>query len=387
MMGYRRHLGWVALGLSMIGGAIAAEGRFRARELVIEPGVFSPGPWNAITDVVNVQVGHVTLIEGEDVRTGVTVVRPHPGNLFREKVPAAIAVGNGFGKLLGLSQVEELGELETPIVLTNTLSIFTAADALLDFMLALPGNEDVRSINPVVAECNDGWLNDIRKRAVRKEHVRAALEGTRSGPVEEGAVGAGTGMMALGWKGGIGTASRRLPETLGGWTVGVLVLANYGGLLTVDGVPVNRTWGLFPWPEARTPPGGSAIVVIATDAPLLPHELRRLARRAFLGLARTGSFMQHGSGDYAIAFSTHPAVRRRTGAERTPPSVSPVLHEALNPLFLAVVEATEEAVYNALLKAETIVGYRGRRGEALPIDRLIELGRSMGRPWRRPAER
>jgi len=278
----------------------------------------------------------------------VTVIRPHPGNLFREKVPAAIAVGNGFGKLLGLSQVEELGELETPIVLTNTLSIFTAADALVDYMLSRPGNEDVRSINPVVAECNDGWLNDIRKRAVRKEHVWAALEQSRSGPVEEGAVGAGTGMMALGWKGGIGTASRRLPEKQGGWTVGVLVLANYGGFLTVDGVPVNRSWGLSSGLETRTPPGGSAIVVIATDAPLLPRELRRLAQRAFLGLARTGSFMQHGSGDYAIAFSTHPAVRRRAGTERTLTSVPFVLHEALNPLFLAVVEATEEAVYNAL---------------------------------------
>ncbi len=369
--------------LMVFAGGYGSARPYRARDLGIVVGILPTGRWNAITDVAGVAVGHVTLVEGDDVRTGVTVILPHPGNVFQEKVPAAVVIGNGFGKMVGISQIQELGEIETPIVLTNTLSVFVAADALIDYMLHLPGNETVRSINPVVAECNDGWLNNIRKRVVRASHVVEAIRRARTGPVEEGAVGAGTGMMALGWKGGIGTASRKLPVALGGWTVGVLVLANYGGMLVVDGVPVNQSWGRIPWRETlRRDQGGSAIIVIATDAPLHPNELRRLARRGFHGLARTGSIMSHGSGDYAIAFSTHPDVRRRS--DRSSKPVATVRHADLNPLFQAVVEATEEAVYNALLRADTVIGYRRRQGEALPIDRLIELGRAMGRPWHMP---
>ncbi len=378
-------IGMGLLALSLGGGdqgRASGEARPRVREAGISVGVLPPGRWNAITDVEGVRVGHVTLIRGDAVRTGVTAILPHPGNIFREKVPAAIVVGNGFGKLMGSTQVTELGEIETPIVLTNTLSVPRAADALLDYILSLPGNEDVRSVNPIVAETNDGFLNDIRGRHVSREDVLAAIRNARGGPVEEGSVGAGTGMVAFGFKGGIGTASRVLPERLGGYTVGVLVQTNFGGILTINGAPVGRELGRYylrdeleRGTKGSAPEEGSVIIVVATDAPLEARGLRRLAQRALLGLARTGSVMSHGSGDYVIAFSTAESVRIRAGAgrERT---LTVLSDEALSPLFLAVIEATEEAIYNSLFRATTMSGREGRVVEALPIERTLEILRA-----------
>ncbi len=360
-----------------VAGAQAGDGdRPRAREVGIEIGTMAPGRLNAVTDVEGVRVGHATIREGDSLRTGVTAVLPHGGNLFREKVPAAIAVGNGFGKLVGLSQVDELGEIETPILLTGTLSVFRAADALVDTMLAIPANRDVRSINPVVGETNDGWLSDVRARPVRPEHVREALRTADGGPVEEGSVGAGTGTLALGWKGGVGTASRRLAEGRGGWTVGVLVQTNYGGRLRIDGVPVGRELGRdgYHGPGGEEG-GGSVMIVLATDAPLAPLELRRLARRTFLGVARTGSTMGHGSGDYAVAFSTRPRGPGTEGAADGPVRDGRVL----SALFRGAVEATEEAVVNSLLRATTVEGRGGRRAEALPVEETLEILRRHGR--------
>jgi D-aminopeptidase len=312
---------------------------------------------NAITDVAGVRVGHVTLARGDSVNTGVTAILPHGGNPFREKVPAAIVVGNGFGKLMGSTQVNELGELESPIVLTCTLCVPRAADAVLTYLLGLPGNEDVRSANPVVAETNDGFLNDIRRRAVTERDVLGAIAAAAGGPVAEGAVGAGRGTVAFGWKGGIGTASRRLPERLGGWTVGVLVQSNFGGVLTINGAPVGQALGRFYLRDVVGPGGagadGSIIIVVATDAPLDHRQLARLGRRALAGLARTGSSLCSGSGDYVIAF----AVRRAI----PPPD------DSLSPLFEGVIEATEEAVYNSLLRAVSVQGFRGPVA-ALPLD-------------------
>jgi D-aminopeptidase len=365
------------------------KGRPRAREAGLVVGVLPTGPHNAITDVAGVRVGHTTLIKGADVRTGVTAVLPHNGNLFRERVPAAVFVGNGFGKLMGSTQVRELGEIETPILLTSTLNVPRVADALLDYMLALPGNEDVRSINPVVAETNDGTLNDVRGRHVKREHVLAALKGARDGPVEEGSVGAGTGTIAFGFKGGIGTSSRRLPTRLGGYTVGVLVQSNFGGILSIGGAPVGRALGRWYLKEELLPEkkdkgkadraDGSVIVVVATDAPLDARNLRRLAARSMLGLARTGSAASDGSGDYAIAFSTAADVRIRVPARpaRGPRAVKLLPNEAMSPLFLAVIEATEEAVYNSLFKATTVTG-RGHTALALPLDRTLEVLRRHG---------
>jgi D-aminopeptidase len=339
------------------------EPRFRARDVGIDIGVLEPGPLNAITDVEGVRVGHRTLSVGDSIRTGVTAVLPHGGNIFTNKVAGAIVVRNGFGKLVGLSQVNELGQIETPILLTGTLSVFRAADALVDTLLALPENADVRSINPIVGETNDGYLSDIRARPIQPEHVREALRVASTGPVEEGSVGAGTGTRALGWKGGIGTASRRLPESVGGYTVGALVQTNYGGLLTVAGVPVGR-FVRADQPEAvrrDDREGGSVMIVIATDAPLAHRELERVAERAFTGIARTGSYMAHGSGDYAIAFSTH------RGPLESPDG------GLLTRLFVATAEAVEEAVLNSLFKATTTVGFRGRRADALPISEVLEV--------------
>jgi len=330
----------------------AQEPARRARDLGIAPGRLAPGRWNSITDVEGVRVGHATLIRGARVRTGVTAVLPHGGNLFRDKVPGAVFVFNGFGKLAGSTQVEELGEIETPILLTSTLNVPRVADALLEYMLELPGNADVRSINPLVAETNDGWLNDIRGRHVGREEVFAAIREARSGPVEEGAVGAGTGTVAFGWKGGIGTSSRRA----GDWTVGVLVQTNYGGDLHILGVPVGRLLRR----SASDSKDGSVIVVIATDAPIDARNLKRLAARSALGLGRTGAAGSNGSGDYAIAFST----------VRQPARLLP--NDAMSPLFEAVIEATEEAVYNSLLCARTMEG-NGRRVEALPVQRVLEI--------------
>ena len=336
--------------------------RPRAREIGLVVGVLPPGPLNAITDVAGVAVGHSTVIRGDSIRTGVTAILPHAGNLFREKVPGAVFVGNGFGKLMGSTQVNELGEIETPILLTSTLNVPRVADALLDYMLGLEGNEDVRSINPLVAETNDGALNDIRGRHVGRDEVFGALAGARRGPVEEGAVGAGTGTIAFGFKGGIGTASRRLSEAQGGYTVGVLVQTNFGGNLTIAGAPVGRELKA----AREGTPDGSVIIVIATDAPVDARNLRRMAARSMMGLARTGSSASNGSGDYAIAFSTAPREARLLS------------NDAMSPLFLAVIEATEEAVYNSLFRASTTTG-RGRTVEALPLEPTIRILRRYGR--------
>ncbi len=363
--------------------------RPRARDIGLRVGVLPAGRLDAITDVEGVRVGQVTLIKGEDVRTGVTAIVPHGGNLFREKVPAAVFVGNGFGKLSGSTQVEELGELETPILLTNTLNVPRVADALLEWMLGLPGNEDVRSVNPLVAETNDGQLNDIRGRHVGREEVFAALKSAKGGEVEEGSVGAGTGTVAFGFKGGIGTASRVVPARYGGYTVGVLVQTNYGGVLTMNGAPVGRELGRYYLKEELEPArrgerkglgpsvdddraDGSCIVVVATDAPLDARNLRRLAARAMLGLARTGAPSTNGSGDYVVAFSTAPQNRIKHG-ETALRRVELLPNDSMSPLFLACVEATEEAVYNSLLRATTVTGRGGARVEALPIERTIEI--------------
>ena len=356
----------------------------RVRELGLSPGLFAPGPLNAITDVGAVQVGHRTLIEGDSVRTGVTAIRPHAGDLFDDKVPAAVHVGNGFGKAAGFLQVRELGTLETPVVLTNTLDVGTAVEAVVQWTLEQPGHEDVRSVNAVVGETNDGYLHDIRGQHVTTADVRAAIEGTDGGPVPEGSVGAGTGTSALGWKGGIGTSSRVLPDEHGAYTVGVLVQANYGGILRVDGVPVGRRLGRYdfrsvvegpPSPNGPDSGEGSCMIVVATDAPVSPRNLERMAKRAMLGLARTGSYSSNGSGDFVVAFST---ANRRTGAAAPrPDSLRP--NRRMSPLFLATVEATEEAVYNALTTATTVRGRDGHVQEALPIDSLRTLLREAGR--------
>ncbi len=348
----------------------AAE-RLRVRELGVAPGVLATGTLNAITDVAGVRVGHVTLWQGEGTRTGVTVVMPHLGDSFDERVPAGLFVANGYGKLMGSTQVCELGELETPVVLTNTLSVPEAAAGLIDWVLTRPGHGDVRSLNPFVGETNDGVLNDIRARAVRPEHVTEAIEAATAGPVAEGCVGAGTGTVAFGWKAGIGTSSRVLPRALGGATVGVLVQANHGGVLEVDGVRVGERLGRHDLHREldRGDADGSVMVVIATDAPLSDRNLRRLAVRAAAGLARTGASFAHGSGDYALAFSTAPEVRRHDRG-RAPEAAAPWPNERLSPLSQAVLEATEEAVLNALTQAVTVRGWRGRVVEALPLDAL-----------------
>jgi len=354
-----------------------ASARPRAREAGIEIGVLAPGPLNAITDVAGVRVGHVTRIEGRSVRTGMTAILPHGGNLYQDKVPAGFAVANGYGKFMGSTQIAELGEIETPILLTNTLNVPEAAAGVVDWTLRRPGNEEVRSVNAVVGETNDGFLNDIRARTLRPADAVAAIEAAREGPVAEGAVGAGTGTVAFGWKGGIGTSSRRLPRRLGGWTVGVLVQTNYGGVLSVGGVPVGQALGQYYLrDELQQGSGdGSVIVVIATDAPLSDRNLERLARRAFLGIARTGSPITNGSGDYAVAFSTHENVRRTPERRNALAPIEDLPNELASPLFEAVVEATEEAVINSLFAAEAMEGDRGRI-EALPVDPVLRLYRS-----------
>jgi D-aminopeptidase len=375
--------------LSVMQSTPSPPSRPRARDLGILTGILPTGKQNAITDVAGVRVGHTTLIKGDDIRTGVTAIVPHAGNLFQEKAPAAIHVGNGFGKLMGSTQVDELGEIETPILLTGTLNVPRVADALLDWMLALPGNENVRSVNPVVGETNDGGLNDIRGRHVGREDVFAALKAASDGPVEEGAVGAGTGTIAFGWKGGIGTASRVLPQSLGGYTVGVLVQTNFGGVLTINGAPVGRELGQYYLKEQvegkrigglphENPSNadGSIIMVVATDAPMDARNLKRLASRAMMGLAKTGSPATNGSGDYVIAFST--ATQNRVRANETLRSTQTVGNEAMSPLFEAVIESTEEAIYNSLFKAVSMQGRNGLRVEALPLDRTVEILKRYG---------
>ena len=363
----------LALLLSPVPALGQERSRPRARELGVAPGLLPTGRLNAITDVPGVAVGHATLREGDSIRTGVTAIVPHGGNLFQERVPAAIHVGNGFGKLIGVTQVAELGELETPVLLTCTLCVWRVADALVAYLLARPGMEEVRSINPVVGETNDGYaLNVIRRRPVGERHVRAALEGAGRGRVAEGSVGAGTGTVAFGWKGGIGTSSRQVSAADSTWTVGVLVQSNYGGHLHVLGVPVGRALGRDGLRMGSDPQGarGSIMIVIATDAPMADRNLRRLAARAMLAVARTGSVMDNGSGDYAIAFSTHAGVRRRW---REPRRTAPELgNDAMSPLFQGVVEATEEAIYNSLFAATTERA-NGNTVEALPTDEVLRV--------------
>jgi D-aminopeptidase len=359
--------------------------RPRARDLGLKIGVLPIGPLDAITDVAGVEVGQVTLNQGDDVHTGVTAILPHSGNMFREKVPGAVFIGNAFGKLAGSTQVNELGEIETPILLTATLNVPKVADALLDYMVALPGNEDVQSVNPLVGETNDSFLNDLRGRHVSRDDVFAAIRSAKAGPVEEGAVGAGTGTVAFGFKGGIGTSSRRLPVSMGGYTVGVLVQTNFGGVLTIDGAPVGQELGRYDFREqlqgiktsSAHPPFdravGSCMMVIATDAPVDARNLKRLGARAMLGMGRAGSAGSNGSGDFVISFSTAPGLRittapRAAGAMR----VAPLSNEEMSPLFLAAIEATEEAIYNSMFRATTTSG-RGHVVEALPIEKTVEI--------------
>lgn len=354
--------------------------RPRARQLGITPGIFRPGALNAITDVAGVRIGHVTLVEGDAIRTGVTAILPHGANLYRDKVPAGIAVGNGFGKLAGATQVMELGEIETPIILTNTLAVAAGIAGAVDWTLAMKGNERVASVNAVVGETNDGYLNDIRARRIAVADVVRAIESAAEGPVAEGNVGAGTGTRAFAWKGGIGTSSRLLPPKLGGFTVGVLVQTNYDGVLSMAGAPVGEALRRHHLVDAAADYGadGSIMIVVATDAPLSDRNLTRLAQRSFLGLARTGSSMANGSGDYAIAFSAAAAVRRTPERRRDVATVADLPNEMMSPLFQAVVEATEEAISNALLRADSMTGHGGRRLDALPLDRLQEILRRHG---------
>jgi D-aminopeptidase len=365
-----------ALALSYIASCPQADAQKRARELGIVPGILQPGPLNAITDVAGVSVGQVTLSQGDSVRTGVTAIVPHAGNIFQQKVPAAVFVGNGFGKLAGSTQIEELGNLETPVILTNTLSVAEGIAGVVEYTLSIPGNEGVRSVNAVVGETNDGFLNDIRSRQVTKAHVIEAIRSAKGGEVAEGAVGAGTGTVCFGFKGGIGTSSRKLPSGLGGYTLGVLVQTNYGGVLTVNGAPVGQELGRYYLKDnVEGSADGSCMIVVATDAPLDARNLRRLAARAILGLARTGSSSSNGSGDYAIAFSTAADCRIPMNSNGRVNPV-PVLHnDSVSPLFQAVIEATEEAVYNSLLKAKTTSGYGGHTVESLPLDRVLEICR------------
>ena len=345
--------------------------RARARSLGVKPGVFPPGKLNAITDVAGVLVGQTTVISGDNVRTGVTAILPHGGNLFTDRVPAALHVGNGFGKITGVTQLRELGELESPILLTCTLCVWKAADALVGWMIEQPGMQNVRSINPVVAETNDGTLNDIRARPITPEHVRQALASASPGPVAEGSVGAGTGTVAFGWKGGIGTSSRVLPVALGGWSIGVLVQTNFGGILQVLGAPVGKELGQYAFKREAESPGergdGSCVMVVATDAPLSDRNLERLAARAIMGLARTGSSASNGSGDYVLAFSTSDKVRRRFDAARL--TTEELANDQMSGLFEGAVEATEEAIYNSLFQATTVTG-NGKTIEALPLDKV-----------------
>jgi D-aminopeptidase len=348
----------------------------RPRLAGITFGILPTGRLNAITDVGGVKVGHVTLIEGASIRTGVTAILPHAGNLYQDKVPAGFAVGNAYGKFMGSTQVRELGEIETPILLTNTLNVPEAAAGAIEWTLSQPGNEQVRSVNAVVGETNDGFLNDIRARRVRSSEAVAAIETARDGPVVEGAVGAGTGTVAFDWKGGIGTSSRKLPLALGGWTVGVLVQTNFGGVLQVAGIPVGEALGRYFLKDelSKAAGDGSVIIVLATDAPLSDRNLERLARRAFLGIARTGSPMTNGSGDYAIAFSTNAEVRRTAERRSRPSAIADLPNEQASPLFEAAVEATEEAVINSMFAATPTDG-NGHHVEALPVDQVIKLYR------------
>lgn len=350
------------------------EPRARARDLGIRFGILHPGQYNVITDVPGVRVGQSSVISGDNIRTGVTVIFPHRENPFQFRVPAAVFVGNGFGKAVGFTQVQELGELETPIALTNTLGIHRVADALADYVLGLPGNEDVVSVNPVVGETNDGYLNEVRLKSVGKAELMKAIEAASDSPVAEGNVGAGTATRAFGYKGGIGTSSRKLPKKLGAYTVGVLVQSNFGGILTINGAPVGKELKNHYLSGTNLDPGdGSIMIIVATDAPLDARNLHRLCKRAFMGIARTGGFASNGSGDYAIAFSTSPDVRRDYHSQSKTVSMNVLRNEQIDPLFLATVEATEEAIINSMFMAEPMTGWKGRKVEALPIKETLEI--------------
>lgn len=362
----------IAVLLLLVGTDLAAQERPRAREAGLVVGIFDTGPQNAITDVDGVLVGHATKIEGDDIRTGVTAIIPAPGNLYTHPIPAWVHIGNGYGKMIGETQIREFGEIETPILLTCTLCVWSAANALKEWVYEQPGMGE-HTVNPVVGETNDGRVNNMWADPIQREEVFAALDAASDGPVEEGSVGAGTGTQAFGWKGGIGTSSRVLPDDLGGYTIGVLVQTNYGGVLQMNGAPVGRELGTYPYRDELE--GGSAdgsiMIVVATDAPLTARNLDRLGVRAMMGLGRTGSYASNGSGDYVIAFSTNPNVRKPRES-REPVAVEVLTNSAMSPLFAATAEATEEAVYNAIFKATTVTSSRGTR-EAIPLDRLMEI--------------
>lgn len=354
-----------------------AQSSNRTRDLGIKIGVLQPGKYNAITDVEGVRVGHFTLIKGDDVRTGVTAILPHTDNLFQEKVPAAIYIYNGFGKLTGYSQVEELGNIETPIILTNTLSVPTAADALIDYTLSFENAKDIWSVNPIVGETNDSRLNDIRGRHIRKEHVLEAIKSAVSGPVEEGVVGAGTGTVCFGFKGGIGTASRELPNELGGWTVGVLVQTNFGGVLQINGAPIGQELKKYYLKDTlESSPDGSCMIVVMTDAPLSSRNLKRLAKRAMLGLGKTGGIASNGSGDYVIAVSTSKELRIPHATVSKYRDIQVLRNDEMSPLFMAVIEATEEAILNSLFMAKSVTGYENRSFESIPIEKVLKILRN-----------
>lgn len=360
--------------LLFIPTGIFAQKRPSARELGLVIGVLPAGKWNAITDVSGIKVGHSTLLKGDSVRTGVTVILPHDGNLFQQKVPAAIYIGNGFGKLAGCTQVQELGNLESPVVLTNTMNVATAIEAVITHTIAQPGNENVMSVNALVGETNDGWLNDIRGRHVTHNDVLDAIRTATGGPVPEGSLGAGAGTVCFGFKGGIGTASRKLPEDLGGFTVGVLVQSNFGGVLQVDGVPVGEELKIFSFSnELLNNVDGSCMMVVATDAPLDSRNLHRLAKRAFMGLAKTGGIASNGSGDYVIAFSTYKGNIVPHNATAAELKMTVLHNDEMSPLFMAAIEATEEAIINSLLKAETVKGFKDHTAEALPLKQLRDI--------------
>lgn len=370
---FRLYLLSITLALFTTSILMAQSGK-RPRDYGVPFGVMRTGPLNAITDVAGVRVGQVTLQQGQNVRTGVTAILPHPGNLFGQKSPAAIYIGNGFGKLTGYSQVEELGTLETPIILTNTLSVPTAADAIIDYTLSQPGNERVRSVNSVVGETNDGFLNDIRGRHLTKQHVLAAIRDAKTGPVAEGNVGAGTGTVCFGYKGGVGTSSRKLPASLGGYTVGVLVQTNFGGVLQIAGMPVGVELGKYDFKENLD---GSCMMIVLTDAPLDARNLKRLAKRAFMGLAKTGGIASNGSGDYVIAASTAYQIPHDTASSVDQLNV--LRNDNVSPLFMAAIEATEEAIINSLFAATTMTGDQGHRVDELPKQKVIDYLKKAGR--------
>lgn len=351
----------------------------RPRDYGIEIGIFTPGKNNAITDVSGVMVGQTTLIEGDSIRTGVTAIIPHDQGVFQWKCPAGIFLGNGFGKLAGYSQVEELGNIETPVVLTNTLNVSTAMNALISYTLDQPGNEEVRSVNAVVGETNDGYLNDIRGRHVQEIHVLEALQNAKSGIVVEGNVGAGTGTRCFGFKGGIGTSSRILPSSLGGYTVGVLVQTNFGGVLEINGVPVMKEMGTYPYKNAIESADGSCMMVVITDAPISDRNLKRMAKRAMLGLAKTGGVASNGSGDYVIALSNSPANLIPYESNSKLDSVTFLRNNQMTPLFMATIEATEEAIINSLFAAENMQGRNGNEVKKLPVPEVLKIMKKYGR--------